>query len=275
VATCILIFQKAGKADDVWFYRVDNDGFSDGANRFEVKGSDLPSLLELWRRRLTREYRPQETKHRFVSIAEIRRSCYDLCHRVYLSGYRYPEGVKTERLGDLFELVRGGTPAASASDDGEYPFVTTSAEIKRADDWQIDCKAIVIPVVSSTGHGHASIKQIHYLEGKAAIATICVTLVPKREDVDVEFIYYYLRRFKDQLLVPLMRGSANVSLNPDRLADLMLPIPSPSERKSFLAGLRDLSDEVAALDAALKKKLDELDAARDSFGGKRLGFVAR
>jgi len=37
-------------------------------------------------------------------------------------------------------------------------------------------------------------------------------------------IYYYLLAHKDELLVPLMRGATNKSLNIDRLAELKIPI---------------------------------------------------
>lgn len=273
VATCILIFQKGASTDRVWFYRIDNDGFSDGANKVEVDGSDLPGLLSLWSQRESPTYVPLETKHRFVSVDEIREANYDLCHRVYLSGYHYPKGVSRKRIGDLFHIVRGTTPAATALDEGEFTFATTSAELRRSENWQLDGEAIVIPIVSSTGHGHASIKSIHYVNGKVAVATICVALVPKSEDVDTKFVYHLLLRFKNQLLVPLMRGSANVSLSPDRLADLEIPVPSPQEQQKFLEGLANLDTEIAELEASIRLKQAERASAREGFGGARLGTI--
>jgi type I restriction-modification system DNA methylase subunit len=273
VATCILIFQKSAATEKVWFYRIDNDGYSDGATKQEIAGSDIPELVKLWRERDSDNYASVATKHRFVTREEIREANYDLCHRYYLSGYRYPEDVPLVRLGDLFEVVRGTTPAASAVADGAYPFATTAAELKRADSWQIEGEAIVIPTVSATGHGHASIKSVHYVRGKAALATICVAIVPKVVDVNVEYVYHYLLRFKEQVLVPLMRGSANVSLSPERLADLRVPMPAPSEQARLVGTLATLASEVAELEAALRTRRVELDSRKATFGGAELGMI--
>jgi restriction endonuclease S subunit len=43
--------------------------------------------------------------------------------------------------------------------------------------------------------------------------------------VYVPYVYYFLLAHKDDLLVPLMRGAANVSLNLDRLKKLKIPLP--------------------------------------------------
>lgn len=274
VATCILIFAKGGSTDRVWYYRVDNDGFSDGANKAEVSGSDLPGLMDLWKVRDSSEYLPAETKHKFVSASEIRENNYDLCHRVYLSGYKYPKNIQLRRLGDLFEMVRGTTPASLATSDGHYIFATTASELRRADSYQIDGDAIVIPTVSSTGHGHASIKNIHLTSGKTAIATICVAMVPKTDEVDIKYVYYYLMRFKDQLLVPLMRGSANVSLDASRLAELLIPVPSASEQKTYLSVISGLESEIEELEKKLRERVESRALVREGFGGNALGGLA-
>lgn len=271
VATCILIFAKGGSTDRVWFYRVDNDGFSEGASKAEVAGSDLPDLLDLWKSRESSGYVPLETKHKFVSLEEIQKNDYDLCHRVYLSGYKYPKNTPLRKLGDLFDLIKGVTPASMATSDGSYVFATTASELRRADTYQIDGDAIVIPTVSSTGHGHASIKTIHLTSGKAAVATICIAMTPRVEEVDVKYVYYYLMRFKDQLLVPLMRGSANVSLDSGRLAELLIPVPSPSEQQRYLGAVAGLESEIESLEKELREKVESRAVVRNTFGGDDLG----
>ena len=47
-------------------------------------------------------------------------------------------------------------------------------ERKTADHWDLEGKAVCIPLVSSAGHGKADIKRLHYQEGKFALAsTMC------------------------------------------------------------------------------------------------------
>jgi restriction endonuclease S subunit len=59
-------------------------------------------------------------------------------------------------------------------------------------------------------------------------------------DVYVPYVHYYLMAHKDELLVPLMRGAANVSLSVDRLARLRIPIPSLDEQHEYVDHLVDL-----------------------------------
>lgn len=53
-------------------------------------------------------------------------------------------------------------------------------------------------------------------------------------EIYVPYVYYYLSAHKDELLVPLMRGSANVSLSEERLGRLRIPVPPTIERQKEL-----------------------------------------
>ena len=46
VSTAILIFSKGGSTDSVWFYKVNNDGFSLNTNRDPIEENDLKDLCE-------------------------------------------------------------------------------------------------------------------------------------------------------------------------------------------------------------------------------------
>jgi hypothetical protein len=191
VATAILLFGKTGSTESVWFYRLENDGFNNDSVKSEREGDEIPELISLWNKRLTSDYSPQKMKHKFVNRADIVDNDYDLCERVYLSGYKYPEGVPLVHLDELFDIQKGNFGAAQA-DGGEFPFVTTSEELKRHSKWTFDCEAICVPTVSATGHGHASIKRIHYVSGKFSAATITAVMVKKPNlELYVPYVYYY------------------------------------------------------------------------------------
>ncbi|MBM1144619.1 N-6 DNA methylase [Alcanivorax sp. ZXX171] len=224
VDTSILFFSKGGETDSVWFYRMENDGYSDGATRTPIVGSEIPEVMKLWRNEDLRLAEDRPRKHRVVSVDEIRKNGYDLCPPFYLSGHEYPKNADLVRLGELFHIKKGRAAAASASEEGLYPFITSSLEWRKSDSYSFDSEAICIPTVSSTGHGHASINTIHYVKGRFQSASITAVLTPKKKGFSVERVYYYLLAHKDDLLVPLMRGATNKSLNIDRLPDLLVPI---------------------------------------------------
>ena len=87
VSTAILLFGRSGQTDSVWFYRLENDGFNNDATKSHRPGSEIQEVIELWQKRFDDGYQPKKSKHRFVSRSEIVANDYDLCERVYLSGY--------------------------------------------------------------------------------------------------------------------------------------------------------------------------------------------
>lgn len=139
------------------------------------------------------------------------------------------------RLGDLCKIVKGETPIKQAI-PGRYPLVVTAAERASHETFQFDCRAVIVPLVSSTGHGHASIKRINYQEGKFALGSILCAVIPNDEKrLNAKFLHVYFSYFKDQLIVPLMKGSANVSLSIGTLADLKIIVPPMDVQKRVIS----------------------------------------
>ena len=239
VATAIVIFRRASTTDRVWFYKLDDDGFLDDAVKTPSGSHELTDLLKQWRERELQSYVPIPGKHRFVTRQEIEEADYSLNPTTMLRAYAYPAHTRLVRLGDVFNIHKGSVAASGATDEGPFMLVTTAEEPRRSDRWDYECDAIVIPLVSATGHGHASIKTIHFVSGKFSAATITAVLTAKEgKDVDVAFFHYYLMALKDELLVPLMRGAANKSISIGRLADLLVPLPPLPEQVESVSRLR-------------------------------------
>lgn len=130
------------------------------------------------------------------------------------------------KLKDICTISKGSIGIQKAI-PGIYPLVTLSEVRKTCSEYQFDCRAVIIPIISSTGHGHASMKRIHFQEGKFALGNILCALVPIDETIiNAEFLYVFLNQYKDSLFVPLMKGAANVSLPLDRIANVEIEIPS-------------------------------------------------
>ncbi len=68
--TSILVFEKGGKTDWTWFYKVTNDGYSMGTNRKEQKGNQLAECLTLYHQFVKQGNKPEETKNQFCIPAE-------------------------------------------------------------------------------------------------------------------------------------------------------------------------------------------------------------
>lgn len=52
VSTAVLIFQKGGTTDNVWFYDMEADGFSLDDKRQKVEENDIPVIIKQWEERM-------------------------------------------------------------------------------------------------------------------------------------------------------------------------------------------------------------------------------
>jgi type I restriction enzyme, S subunit len=148
-------------------------------------------------------------------------------------------------LGEVCDVVKGEIGITKAV-PGKYPMVTTGADRISHNVYQLDTEAVLVPLVSATGHGHASIKRIHYQDGKFAFGSILAACVPKDKRYSAQFLHIYFQLMKDHVLVPLMKGSANVSLTLGNLKTARVPDLS-----------RELQESIVELYTTLKVEQDK------------------
>jgi len=68
--TSILYFEKGSPTDFVWYYKIENDGFSMGTNRKEIEGSQIPELLKTFKKEVKQGRRPEDTQYSFCISKE-------------------------------------------------------------------------------------------------------------------------------------------------------------------------------------------------------------
>lgn len=155
------------------------------------------------------------------------------------------------QLKTLCEFEKGSTGLAKA-EPGNYPLVTTGAERRTCETYQFDAKAVCIPLVSSTGHGHASLKNVHYQEGKFALGSILVALTSKDANtLDIQFLHLYLSQLKDEVLVPLMSGAANVALSVKKIQNIEIPLPQILRQREIVKKFKSIVIEEGELKSEL------------------------
>ncbi|MBK9151672.1 MAG: restriction endonuclease subunit S [Saprospiraceae bacterium] len=138
------------------------------------------------------------------------------------------------RLGDICTITKGETGIMKAI-PGPYTMITLGETDKTHNQYQFDAKAVIIPLVSSTGHGHASMKRVKYCEGKFALGNILCAVIPKDENfVLAKYLHIYLHWNREELLVSQMKGMANVSLPMNRIADVMVTVPSIDKQREII-----------------------------------------
>ncbi|MEH0070179.1 hypothetical protein V6L77_07320 [Pannonibacter sp. Pt2-lr] len=163
-------------------------------------------------------------------------------------------------LGHIARVEKGKTGIQQAK-PGPYPLVVTAAERITADHYDFDGAAAIIPLVSSTGHGNASINRLHYQEGQFALGTILAAVLPHDPALfSARFLFEYLSAFKEELLVSRMSGTANVTLTFGRIEDVPVPLVPPVIQQQ-LDELMALCDELEAARTERETKRDRLAAA--------------
>ena len=162
----------------------------------------------------------------------------EVAYRLLIKDKDFPQYV----LSDICKLSKGKTGIQKAI-SGEFPLVVTTTERKSCNTYQFDEPAVCIPLVSSRGHGVASLNHVYYQEGKFALGSIlCGVTVKDKNLVSAKYLYYYFECTKDYTLVPLMKGGANVSMTVSDIAKVKVPIPSISEQKEIIAKLEVLDE---------------------------------
>lgn len=161
-----------------------------------------------------------------------------------------------QKLGDICRIEKGRTGIAGAV-PGEYPLVVTAEERKTCNTYQFDCEAVCIPLVSSSGHGKKSLKNVHYQSGKFALGSILCAVIPNNpQEVNARYLHQYLQFYKDTLLVPLMKGAANVSLSMRDIAKVEIPLPDFDTQTLLAKTFVEAQEKQKQLDAEFEKQTE-------------------
>ena len=240
VKTHILLIDRprARKAKDVLFIEIENDGFTQTDTRESIDGSELTSAyshVQAFKETIDSgtQWEPPDATIRSYTITKeallaskdghLLGRYHDLHNRVI-----HQPDIPLMRLGDICEIQTGLSPN-EATLPGEYPMVVPAEERKTADHFDFNGAAVCIPLVSSAGHGKADIKRLHYQDGKFALASTMAALFVRDSSVILpRYLFLFLDAMSTELLVPLMRGATNVTMNSEQLADVLIPLPELS-----------------------------------------------
>ncbi len=189
----------------------------------------------------------------------LRKQQFEYCQYVLFKGSDSAERIK---LSECCNLEKGRTPIQKAV-PGEYPLVVTTSQRKSSSDYQFDQPTVCVPLVSSRGHGVACLNQIYYQEGKFALGNILCGVTPQNSNfLSAEYLYYYLNFKKDVLIVPLMKGGANVSLTVNALRGVEVVVPPIEEQNRMIAKLKPFEELINEISKEIKMRKEQFSYFR-------------
>ncbi len=169
------------------------------------------------------------------------------------------------KLGEVCTIEKGNIGIMKAI-SGEFPLVVLGAERRTHNEYQFDDEAVIIPLVSSTGHGHRSMKRIFYQTRKFSIGSILCAVIPKdKSKLSAEFLYRYLDFNKENELVARMKGMANVSLPMKEIASVEIPLPPIEHQKKLIEEFQKLETSNNQISTELSHQLELVRQLRQAF----------
>lgn len=190
------------------------------------------------------------------------------------TGHKYP----TVSIKELCYFEKGKL-ATQATEEGHFPFIVTAAERKTAPDYQFDAKTVCIPLISSTGHGSATLKRIHYQEGKFALANLLFAAVPNEPETVLlpKYLYYILDAKREELFCPLMKGTANVAMRMEDAVNIRFPLPPYEKQVEVVKAVEELKLIIGICESISERfELQFLDGEiRILFNGKQTPTVIK
>lgn len=216
VNTSIFGFTKTPhqQTDTVLFYNLSDDGFISIQHKGRVdKGKNWPKREEA----IVETIFSANTQE---GVCEKR--------KIYRNGVLNCAGIRTQRNGNyemvpikyLFNYSLGTIASESNDDDGEYDFITASAEWKKHSAYSHDCEALIFAVSAS-----GSLGRTHYVNGKFVASNLCLILTSKNNPkykVDMRFYKYYFDSIREQLRSDLADGTSKLTIDPGDLMEYFI-----------------------------------------------------
>ena len=186
-----------------------------------------------------------------------------------LTGKRRLPGFDEEwmdsSIGDICELVSGGTPSTSVAEywDGDIPWCTPT------DITSCNGKYLYKTVDSITILGLANSSATMLPEGalllctRATIGAVKITAIPictnqgfkalvVRDCADNEWLYYAIQMLKKEMVSQAI-GSTFLEISRKALANIHIKLPSKEEQKAIAGILSDMDSEICELEQKYRK----------------------
>jgi len=151
--------------------------------------------------------------------------------------------VEWKPLMDLAEIGTGNSNRQDEEENGKYPFYVRSKNILKANSFQFDETAIIIP-------GEGGIGDIfHYVEGKYALHQRAYRIHITSDEINPKFLYYIMHNSFKKYILSKSVGATAISIRKPMIEKFEIPIPPlpvQTEIVKILDALTALTSELTS-----------------------------
>ena len=214
--TSILILDKElnQKSDNIFFAKVENDGFSLSSQRKPTEKNDLPRTISdyiRWKDSLD-DGESSITKHRILESIDCSLS---------IGKYQERQSVQSSfsitTVKDVCNITTGRKDVNSGNPNGKYPFFTCAKENTFSDEYSFDTEALLIA-------GNGEVGRVTYYKGKFE-AYQRTYVLDDFSDVLPRYLYFILKTRLPVELDKLKQGNTMPYIKVGMIKDFEIPLP--------------------------------------------------
>jgi type I restriction enzyme M protein len=277
VKTSILLLDKslAKKSDKILFVKIENDGFTLGAQRKELTTSDLPDAINF-----IKQYNSALRNDDFTSIdidnlplslLIIEKNKIVENEDYNLSADRYRNNISTQitkfdlvSLGDLVDIKTGKKDVNQGNPSGIYPFFTCAKDFTYSDEYSFDTEALLIA-------GNGAVGDVKYFKGKFE-AYQRTYVLDNFQNVLPKYLFFLLKELLPEYLNGIKQGNTMPYIKVGMLYDFKIPLPPLSFQQIILEKLEQFEKIVAGAKQVVDSYKPQIDI-KPKWGILELGKI--
>jgi len=256
VKTSILLLDKtlAKKTDKILFVKIENDGYSLGAQRKELSTSDLPDATNFIKQYITAirndDFSQIDFEHLPLNSIAVEKSRIAENGDFNLSGDRYnihkrlkPTKYELVSIGDICELGRGRVISKADIDanPGDYPVYSSQTNDNGIFGY-LGSYDFEGEYVTWTTDG-ANAGTVFYRKGKFNCTNVCGTLKKKKDaqDINMKYLALVLNRVAHKYVIQV----GNPKLMNNVMATITIPLPPLSIQQEIVTKIEQYEKIIA------------------------------
>ncbi len=236
VKTSILYFTECHKCktDKIWFFNVNNDGFSLNTARKPIKQNDLRKV-DFVKFNL-KDQEIEDLGFYKVNIEKITTNSYNLLGNHYKHQIKIKSEYKLVCLGDICEfLPKSKNPASLGQTEGKFKFFTSSEVIKYRDVFDIEEECLII------GDGGKS--SIH-ISNQFSVSDHNFVLRAKDNNIVLNRYIYYFLKHNFHLVQNGLKGSALQNISKEYIQKIKIIVPPIEKQKEIVKQLEKIDNSI-------------------------------